>query len=175
MRISTSMMFQQGINQIQTNYTNLMDTSLQASSGKKVNKPSDDPIAASRIIEMQQGQGANKNHIENIGNASSLLKGLDGNLSSVGSLLQDVRQVVLQANNSTITMSERQSFAAGIRGRFHDLMGLANADDGEGQSIYSGFQGDIKQPFTGQIEDAGVVYGGDQGQRKLQVSATRLL
>ncbi len=49
-RISSQQIFSGGINRLQDINSNLIDTQQQLSTGKKVNKPSDDPVAAARIL-----------------------------------------------------------------------------------------------------------------------------
>ena len=55
-------------------------------------------------------------------------------------------------------------------------MGIANSADGQGQYLFSGYQGSTK-PFGGTVDHliAGteITYAGDDGQRRMQVSATR--
>jgi flagellar hook-associated protein 3 FlgL len=58
-----------------------------------------------------------------------------------------------------------------LRQRFDELIGLANATDGSGQYLFSGYMGDTV-PFAGAVA-GGVAYAGDDGQRLLQVSASR--
>jgi flagellar hook-associated protein 3 FlgL len=56
--------------------------------------------------------------------------------------------------------------------RFDELLGLANARDGAGGYLFSGYSETVK-PFA--ATPAGAVYNGDQGQRQLQVGAARTL
>jgi flagellar hook-associated protein 3 FlgL len=57
-----------------------------------------------------------------------------------------------------------------LQGRFQELLGLANSTDGAGSYLYSGAQGNV-QPFAETA--AGVVYQGDDVQRKIQAAASR--
>jgi flagellar hook-associated protein 3 FlgL len=98
------------------------------------------------------------------------LVSVEGALQSVTSLLQDVKTTVIAAGNSALSDTERGYMATELRGRFEQLMGLANSRDGMGNYQFSGYQ-TATPPFT---ETAtGAQYQGDQGQRLLQVDATR--
>jgi flagellar hook-associated protein 3 FlgL len=58
-----------------------------------------------------------------------------------------------------------------LRARYQELLGLANATDGNGLYLYSGYQGSTA-PFA--ENGPGVVaYRGDQGQRLVQISPSR--
>jgi flagellar hook-associated protein 3 FlgL len=66
-----------------------------------------------------------------------------------------------------------------MRSDYEQLMGIANAADGSGQFIFAGYMSTTK-PFGGSADavmqpNAEVQYQGDDGQRSLQVSATRFL
>ncbi|CAN0593989.1 unnamed protein product, partial [Ectocarpus sp. 12 AP-2014] len=51
-RISSQQVFSGGINRIQDLNTSLNKTSEQVSTGKRVNRPSDDLVAAARILKL---------------------------------------------------------------------------------------------------------------------------
>jgi flagellar hook-associated protein 3 FlgL len=77
----------------------------------------------------------------------------------------------VQGGGGSLSDQDRRSIAAELRQRFDELLGLANATDGSGQHLFSGYMGDTT-PFSGSVA-AGVAYAGDEGQRLLQVSASR--
>jgi len=53
-RISSQQIFSGGISRMQDVNSNLVKTQEQISTGKKVNRPSDDPVAAARILKLNQ-------------------------------------------------------------------------------------------------------------------------
>lgn len=93
-------------------------------------------------------------------------------------LLARVRELAVQGGNASLTGSDRRAITTELRSRFEELTGIANATDGSGQYLFAGYMGSTR-PFGGTVESilAGgeIVYQGDDGQRKLQVSATRFL
>ena len=62
MRISTQMMYDQNMRGITNSQTKWMDYGLQMSTGQRVNKPSDDPIAASQAVVVSQAQQQNEQY-----------------------------------------------------------------------------------------------------------------
>ncbi|MBK6631482.1 MAG: flagellar hook-associated protein FlgL [Betaproteobacteria bacterium] len=74
---------------------------------------------------------------------------------------------------AALTDSDRRSLAIELRHRFDELLGIANATDGAGQYLFSGYMGDTK-PFAGTV-GSGASYAGDEGQRHQQVTASRQL
>lgn len=180
MRISTGMIFDNGTTGILNNQASLFKLQNQLSTGRRVLTPADDPVAAAQALVTTQAQNVNKQYLENQGNAKSQLGLVEGNLESLTTLLQDIRERSVQLGNATLTDKERAFIASELQARFDELVGIANAQNGAGQYLFSGYQGATK-PFgnnsnVGAPFDAtnpAVLYFGDQGERLLQVDASR--
>jgi flagellar hook-associated protein 3 FlgL len=116
----------------------------------------------------------------NHNNANSALGLEETQLTSAGDLVARVRELAVEAGNTQLANSDRIAITTELRARFDELMGIANSTDGGGQYLFSGFMGSTK-PFGGNVDaniagtTTDVVYSGDDGQRRLQVSATRFL
>ena len=93
-------------------------------------------------------------------------------MSDVTNLLQNAQELVVSAGNGTLDDSSRRAIATELRGNLDELLGLANRTDGNGQYLFSGFQGSTK-PFAD--TGAGIQYSGDEGLRMIQASASRQL
>ena len=105
--------------------------------------------------------------------SSDLLGIQESVLQGVTSLIQDVKTLAVNAGSSTLTDTDLGSIAAEIEGRYAELIGLANATDGNGQFLFSGYKGGT-QPFA-EVAPGSVGYFGDQGSRLVQISPTRQL
>lgn len=170
MRISTSQIYNANIRSLNTLQVQIANTTLQMSTGQRILSPADDPIGAARATELTQSAATNTQYSTNRTAATNTLSLSQGVLESVTSLLLDVQETALTAGNGTLSDISRQALATDVRSRLQDLLGLANSTDGAGSYLYSGAQGSVK-PF---VETAGgVVYQGDDVQRKVQVAASR--
>lgn len=169
MRISSSMIHTQAANAIQNAEAALAKTQSQITSQSKVQKPSDDPVAAVRILQLQQQQNANDQYATNISAATNRLN-LDGQaMTDTTTLLQRVRDLVVQgANFGSMTPSDRKALATEMASRLSELQDIANRKESNGEYLYGGFAGQT-QPFA--LNGSGAIqYQGDQGNRTLQVS-----
>lgn len=173
MRIATSMIFDAGVANINKQWSSLLHLQQQVASGRRILTPSDDPVAAARALEVTQSSDILTQYATNQQNATSALGLAEAQLTSVNDMFARLKELTVQAGNATLSASDRKSIAFELRSRFDELLGIANAADGQGQHLFSGYMGDTK-PFAGTVE-SGVTYSGDDGQRKLQVSATRML
>jgi flagellar hook-associated protein 3 FlgL len=170
MRISTQMLFETGANRMGDLQTRLQKTQEQIDSGRRILSPADDPVAAARALDITQTQAINTQYGVNRQYAKSTLGQVEGTLSSVTELIQNVNSTIISAGNGTLTDSERASMATELGGRLQELVGLANSRDAMGNYLFSGFQSNT--PAFVQTA-TGATYQGDLGVQQLQVDANR--
>lgn len=170
MRISTQTLFETGVARISDLQAGLAKTQQQISTGRRILAPSDDPAGSARALEITQSQSLNTQYGLNRQHAKGALGATEGTLSSVTSLLQDAKTTVIAAGNGVLSDAERGFMATELRGRFDELLGLANTRDALGNYLFSGFQ--TATPAFVQTA-SGALYQGDQGNRSVQVDATR--
>lgn len=171
MRISTQTLFETGAARIGDLQSGMAKTQQQISTGRRILTPADDPVGTARALEVTQSQSLNTQYGLNRQSAQSGLSAVEGTLQSVTSLLQDVKTTVIAAGNATLSNAERGFQASELQGRFEELMGLANSRDALGNYMFSGFK--TTTPAFTETTPGVVQYDGDQGQRLLQVDASR--
>ena len=170
MRISTLNIFNTATNQLGTLQSGIARTQMQLATERRILTPADDPVASARALEVSQAQEMNAQFATNRMNARSSLSHVETTLQDAGNLLQDIQQLAVNAGNGTMVLSDRQALATELEGRLEDLLGVANTSDGAGGYLFSGYMA-TTQPFT--RTPGGAQYQGDQGQRQLQVGASR--
>jgi flagellar hook-associated protein 3 FlgL len=170
MRIATSTIFEAGTRQLGTLQSDMAKLQLQMSTNKRVVSPSDDPIAASRALEVTQSQSINTQLDTNRANARSSLSQEEVILNGVTELMSSVQELVVKAGNASLGDADRASIATELEGRLADLLGLANSTDGNGAYMFSGYKS-ATQPFNQTA--TGAQYDGDQGRRNVQIGSTR--
>jgi flagellar hook-associated protein 3 FlgL len=174
MRISTTQIYTQGVEAFQQQQAKLAKLQQQISSGVRITKPSDDPAASSRILEMEQNISLKLQYQVNIGLAEVRLEVEETTLASVETMVFRLRELAIQGNNGTLDSNAQQAISQEIRERLDELLALANTRDRNGDFLFAGYQS-LTQPFT-EVQTGSVthvVYNGDQGQRSLQISETR--
>lgn len=172
MRISTQTLFETGAARLSELQSGLARTQQQISAGRRVLTPADDPVAAARALDITQSQSINAQHGVNRQSAKSALGAVEGTLSGVTALLQDVKTTVIAAGNATLSNTERGFMATELRGRLDELLGMANSRDALGNYLFSGFQ-TATPAFSKDPASGAVRYDGDQGQRLIQVDTAR--
>ena len=174
MRISTSQIYQQGIEAFAQQQVKLSKLQLQISSGIRLNKPSDDPSASTRVLELQQLISLQEQYQVNISQADSRLQLEESALVAVENVTFRLKELAIQGNNGSIDVTGRRAIAVEVSERLQELVALGNTRDSNGDFLFAGFQ-NRTQPFstlqTGSVQH--VVFNGDQGEHALQISESR--
>jgi flagellar hook-associated protein 3 FlgL len=177
MRISTSQLYRSGVLGMERNQSQLVKLQNQISSGRRILTPADDPVASARALGITQARDVAAQYGRNQADASDRLNLVDSQLNSLTDLLQNVRSRVVQAGNTILADSDRQAIAAEMEARFDEMLGIANSRSAEGDYLFAGYQGGtqpfVRGPAVSSASTSSVTYFGDDGQRLLQVSASR--
>ncbi len=147
MRISTANGYGTAIDSLMDRQTSLAEAQLQMTSGKRVNKASDDPAAAARSERAQAAQArsvATQRAVDASNNAMTLTEGA---LGDAGDLMQQVREALVSAGNATYGDAERSGIADTLSGLRQQLLAVANRSDGSGNYLFGG-QSSSQAPFA---------------------------
>jgi flagellar hook-associated protein 3 FlgL len=173
MRISTNMIYELGSATLSRQQLEQVKLQQHIASGRRVLTPSDDPVAAASALEVAQARGLNDQYHTNAGVARDQLALEESALADATSLLQDAKTLAVYAGNPTLTNTDKKALAAELEGHYRQLLAIANRTDGNGQYLFSGYQG-ATRPF-GESAPGSVAYAGDSGSRSVQISASRVL
>ena len=176
MRISTAQIYQQGVEAFGNQQVKLAKLQQQISTGIRLTRPSDDPAASSRVLELEQSVSLQQQYQVNISLASSRLGQEESIFMAIDNVVFRLKELAIQGNSGAIDATASRAIGVEVEEKFKELLGLANSRDVHGDYLFSGYQDNI-QPFnevlTGSISH--VVYNGDQGRQALQISETRQL
>jgi flagellar hook-associated protein 3 FlgL len=151
----------------------VLDTQEKVSTGLRVNSPSDDPVAAARVAHLDASLTRLDQYHENAIFARNQLGLEEEALTEVIGNLQRIRELTLQANNSSASAADRSIIAAEIKQNRDAIRAIANTTDVDGRYLFGGFR-EQTIPFT-VAAGGNVVYNGDYGQRTLQISDSRFV
>ena len=169
MRISTSQIYSVANTSMLDAQSAINKTQQQISTGRAVLTPADDPVSATKIMQLNQVLSEGKQFQKNIDLAENKLSLEEVSLQSITNLLQRVRELTVAAGNTaTLSPAEYNSLAVEIDVRIDEALGLMNSQTANGEYVFAGFKGQDK-PFVGD-GGGGFVYAGDEGQQRIQVS-----
>jgi len=174
MRISTAFTQLTSVNSLLDQQAKMNKTQMQLSSGKKNLTPADDPMAAAKVVDLNQTIKQTEQYQSNINSTRQRLGLADGVLQSAVDLMHKVKDLGVQGLNGSNSPSDRIAIATEMRALNEQLAGLGNTQNANGEYIFSGFNSN--QPsFTETAPGSGLYsYGGSaSGPRVLQISADR--
>jgi len=141
----------------------------QVGSGKKINRPSDDPALAVRLIDIQASLGRLEQFTRNADSAESTLQLQETVLGSVVESVQRIRELTVQANNGSNGTAERQIIAVEIGNRLNGLFDLANTRGSDGHALFAGTRL-VDNPFT---PGSPTGYAGDDTSKRVDIGLDR--
>jgi flagellar hook-associated protein 3 FlgL len=166
MRITSSMTSHRVLADLQRSYAQLSRTQSQISSGYRVNKPSDDPLAAARSrLDQSQLDGIAQSQ-KGADSATTWLTAAEAGLSSVADLLKRAKELAVKGANGTTTQDGRNAIAAEIDQLIASAKDAVNAKSGD-QYIFSGTATNTA-PYSAATADA---YQGDDGAVLREIGA----
>jgi len=144
MRITDTMRFNAMVNNLNNAQSDYSEISEQIASQKKVNRASDNPVAATRILDIQQGKAANEQYQQNMQTSSSWISATNTTLSSVYDMLKTATGIALGAAGSDT--AAKQYAASNVQDIIDSMRNLANTKWGD-RYLFSGTRQDTA-PFT---------------------------
>lgn len=160
-RIATAFAYDQSISNLQERQQNLSQTQLQLTSGKRVNKASDDPTAAARAERALAASARTDADKRAIDASRNVMQTAESALGDAVELIQSARETLIAAGNGSYTVGEQRALAVKLREIRSQLLSVANRPDGGGGYIFGG-QGVNKPPFV--EEGPGINYMGQSGE-----------
>lgn len=172
MRISTGWLQQSGVKSMLDQQSRLSKTQMQLSSGLKNQKPSDDPVAASKVLAFNDEIERTHQFQRNIDTARERNVLEESALESAENILFRAKELTIQAANGTLTKNDRLSIKSEIDQLLDHMVSIANTRNANGEYIFSGFLSKTK-PVEWDENLNAYDYHGTQEQRMIQISDER--
>lgn len=146
----------------------------QMATGKSILLPSDDPIAATRITQLNRQQSALDQYQTNIDSASAGMSQQESILDGVNNDLLAIRDDLLEAANGTNTAESLSSLGQDIQSMTEAMVSALNYQDEDGHYVFGGTVND-QPPIVAVDEDGDGVtdsytYQGNDDHRQTTVS-----
>lgn len=169
MRISSQQIFNIANNSMADANEAMLKTQRQLSTGQRVLEPSDDPVASTKILSINQELASIDQYRNNINIAKNDLVVEEAVLDGVLNIIQRVQELSVQAGNTaTLSESEYLSLSNEVDARLDELQSLLNTQNANGDFIFGGYKS-LNEPFTG-TPGTGFRYNGDEGQKFIKVA-----
>jgi flagellar hook-associated protein 3 FlgL len=131
MKISTQLMFDKASQQMSQVQSGLAQ-------GKQVLNPSDAPDQAATIQRLKSILSRQDSFQAGLNTVKARLEGEDSTLKSVNDLIVRSKEIVIQANNDSLSPSDRKALGTELQALRDQMLSLANTRDSNGNYLFSG-------------------------------------
>ncbi|WP_214480745.1 flagellar hook-associated protein FlgL [Bacillus sp. SM2101] len=137
MRVTQTMIADRSLRNISQGYSRLGELQDQLSTGKKITRPSDDPVVAMKGIAYRTNLTEVEQYQRNLSELYSWIENSEDGLDHANSALAQVRDLVLRGKNGSLSPEDQQAIADELSQIKEDLISVANTKVA-GKYIYNG-------------------------------------
>ncbi|QNR67114.1 flagellar hook-associated protein FlgL [Paenibacillus peoriae] len=145
MRVTNNMLSSQLLLNLNRNSERMNNTQNQMSTGRKLNKPSDDPVGITYSLRYRSELSSNEQYQRNVDSAVSWLDFNDTVMDQAGQIMQRVRELTVQASTGTNPQSALDSINKEIGQLKEQMIDVVNSQL-NGKYIFNGQTYD-KKPY----------------------------
>ncbi|MGO4733172.1 flagellar hook-associated protein FlgL [Paenibacillus sp. 2KB_22] len=143
MRITNNMLSSQLILNLNRNAQQMNNTQTQLATGRKINKPSDDPVGITYSLRYRAELSSNEQYQKNVDSAVSWLDFNDTVMDQAGSVVQRLRELTVQAATGTNPQSALDSINEEVKQLKAQLVDISNSTL-NGKYVFNGETYDVK-------------------------------
>ncbi len=145
MRVTNTMVSNTMLLNINRNLKYVNKLANQIATTKKISKPSDDPIIASRALKFRTNVEENLQFQRNVSQADAWMKVTEGAYNNVVDIMKSIKELSVQASTGTLEAADKEKIVASLKQLTQQIGKEMNANYG-GRYVFSGFRTD--QPPT---------------------------
>ncbi|MEA4924180.1 MAG: flagellar hook-associated protein FlgL [Syntrophomonadaceae bacterium] len=152
MRVTTKMLTQSMLRNVNVNLQNMATYQQQLASSKRINRPSDDPTGTAQLLGTKSAIKAQEQYRKNMKDATSWLDTADGALGQANEVLQRARELAVAGSSGTLADGSMTALADEVDNLVGELVQVANTDYA-GRYMFGGGK-TATPPFTITGQDA---------------------
>ncbi|MBO1511746.1 flagellar hook-associated protein FlgL [Metabacillus bambusae] len=137
MRVTQSMLASNSLKNLSNSYSKLGKYQDQLATGKKISRPSDDPVVAIKGMFYRTNLTEVEQYQRNLNEAYTWMENSEAGIEHATQIVQRVRELLVQGNNESNSPEDLKSIGVEIAELKEDLMGVANTQVA-GKYIFNG-------------------------------------
>lgn len=167
MRVTNSMISGRVVFNMQRSLKKFFELETRMSSGRLINKPSDNPTGTIRDLSYRTELAKIDQYRSNISQGLSWMGTYDQVLSDAKDFMSTAKEVALSMSNDTFDATAREASATEVESIFEQMLSLSNSKL-EGRSMFAGWR-TKETPFA--RASRGVEYLGNEGSLNYEISS----
>lgn len=175
MRVTSNLLVRDQLTALQTTAQAMAKAQLQVTTGRRINKASDDPVGARDVMAADGRLRAIAQYRRGLDTAKSRIALQDNVMSNVTNLLTRAQELTVAASTDTVDANSRATMAREAEVIFDELIALGNTMV-EDEYLFGGHRA-TEAPFTRTGAGGTLNYTttGAAGDRPLEIDAGRVL
>jgi len=137
MRITNNMLSRIFLLNLEKSATRLIQIQERLSTGRRINRPSDDPIGTTKALNLRLLEKQNEQYQRNIEDASSWLNFNDSALGDLQTALIRAKGIGVQGSDDTLNEEDRKALAQEVNQILEHILSMANCKF-KGKYIFGG-------------------------------------
>ena len=176
-RVTQESLSRTTLSNIRLNYKKMQETQEKLSSGKQINRPSDDPSGTRKVLGLKSEEFQVQQFLDNTETAKEQINFTSNTLESIQDVFSKIKELTIQASNDTLGQSERKTIAGELDELMESVLQFANIDN-DGRYIFSGTKTHT-QAFTATRDSSGTIssvsYSGNNEEIKFQIGPSTFI
>lgn len=116
---------------------NIAAKQTQVSTGKRLQRPSDDPVASSRLSNLKRAQANDAARASNINLGITMTAQADGQMRTMSDLLARTKELTIAGASASLSLADRASIAAEISVMADEIDAMALVKSPTGQPLFA--------------------------------------
>ncbi len=170
-RVTQESLSRTTLSNIKLNYKKMQEIQEKLSSGKQINRPSDDPSGTRKVLGLRAEEIQVQQFLDNTETAKEQINYTSNTLESIQEIFTKIKQLAIQASDDTLGQSDRKITAGELNELLESVLQNANTDN-NGRYIFSGTK-TLTSAFTATRDSSGnissVSYNGNNEEIKYQI------
>lgn len=170
-RITQESLSRTTLSNIKLNYKKMQEIQEKLSSGKQINRPSDDPSGTGKVLGLKTENFQAQQFLDNTNTAKEQINFTSNALESIQEIFTKIKGLTIQASNDTLGQSDRKIVGDELNQLMESVLQNTNTDN-NGRFIFSGTK-TLTSAFTATRDSNGnissVSYNGNNDEIKYQI------
>lgn len=172
MRIASKTIYELQKHQLGGLYRKLAEDNTTVSTGKRINKLSDDPVGLTQVLNFKSGTKYLSQLDTNIENGRTWLRAVETAMDSTEDITLEMKTLALKMNGDSVNEDQRKDAINQVNAALAELINLGNTQI-KGEYIFAGNKTNVQPIVADDLKDPrNIIYNGDEFRYQVKISQT---
>ncbi|MBM4054185.1 MAG: flagellar hook-associated protein 3 [Planctomycetes bacterium] len=155
-RVTQASLSNTTLSNIQLNYKKMQEIQEKLSSGKRINRASDDPVSTKKLLGFKSEENELQQYLDSIKQAKDKIEFIFDALENIQDIMVKIQTKTVQAADGTLGEDERGIIASELDEFMETIIQFSNITDSNGRYLFSGTK-TTTSPFGATRDSSGEI------------------